>query len=185
MSPARNSMRAIAKNAKVVLSQKESVLRAVSKEDYTRKHPQFLGSSVGGHVRHSLDHFSRILFCKGGASGIPIVEYDTRQRDTDIETDSAEALKEVQRQMVEIENVITKESESPVFVEHMCDPNTGEHCRMASTFGRELMFASHHALHHMFTVRLMMEEMSYSINNSDMGVANSTIKHEHEHDKCK
>lgn len=177
MSP-NNSIRAIAKNAHVILHQKDLILKAISNNDYIRKHPQFRGGSVGGHIRHSLDHFSKIIFCTPNSLVVPVIDYDTRERNTEIETNCTIALKQVQRLLVEIENVSKLKSDLPIVIEHICDSHTGVRQQMVSTFGRELMFVSHHALHHMFTVRLMMEAMSYSLNISDIGIANSTIRYE-------
>ena len=176
-----NTQLLIGKNAKLILSQKKTILKAISNEDYVRSHHQFLNASVGSHIRHSLDHFSKILYRNNlHSSGVPIIDYDTRQRNTSVQDDRSVGLKEVEKLMTLMDESDSFDYQLPVYVEHIGDSITGEKCRMSSSFGRELMFVSHHGLHHLFTIRLMMDSMAYPAGDAQLGVANSTLKHEHD-----
>src|SRR5437899_9378489 len=76
-----------------VLHQGESLLNSLRDGEYTRKLPTAFGSTVGGHYRHSLDHFQSLL------DGLDAdeVNYDHRKRDSRIENDRSFALSETHR----------------------------------------------------------------------------------------
>ena len=55
------SRRLIKQHARALLDQKLSLLQKLDQDQYVFKHPNFFGASIGGHIRHSLDHFKRAL----------------------------------------------------------------------------------------------------------------------------
>src|SRR4051794_38679607 len=65
----------------VLLRQLAGVLESLSDQQYALKPVGVVSSSIGGHVRHSLDHLEELL--AGLATGA--IDYDRRQRGTDVE----------------------------------------------------------------------------------------------------
>ena len=65
-----------------VLRQLAELLGAMTDEDYARKPVGVVASSVGGHVRHNLDHVAALL--EAVATGE--LDYDCRARGTPVET---------------------------------------------------------------------------------------------------
>jgi hypothetical protein len=88
----------------------------------------------------------------------------------------------------------------PVTVEFMGNPGTGDTYALPSNLGREISFVAHHGVHHLATVRRMMEvrvctttcliasfhcilcvvgtqAQGYTLNSS-IGVANATLNHQ-------
>src|SRR5437667_2882419 len=77
-----------------VLRQLAEVVRAMTDEQYRTKPVGVVSSHVGGHVRHCLDHVEALL--AGVEQGE--VDYDRRQRGTDVETRRVAALDAIGRQ---------------------------------------------------------------------------------------
>ena len=74
--------------ARMILTQKIEVLNQISCEDYTKR--ILLSSSIGAHMRHSLDHFIVVLNANAENT---VLDYDTRERNTDTEVIRMNALK--------------------------------------------------------------------------------------------
>ncbi len=70
--------------ALAVLDQGLDLLASLENADYKRPLPQAFNASIGGHYRHCLDHFERLL-----VAGADVIDYDSRQRDERIERDPA------------------------------------------------------------------------------------------------
>jgi len=128
------------------------------------------GGSVGKHIRHAADHYNLLI---KAVTGDPphTLSYDIRVRDTTVETspESArgallaiiEALKDV---------VISTPLDAPVIL-HAITPFPAV---MNTTFGRELWFASLHAIHHWSMIRAIAAEQGISADEC-FGVAPSTL----------
>lgn len=70
----------VIKHAKTILGQKIYLLRMVTANDYIlRIDPS---SSIGAHIRHSLDHFNTVLKYQENPDHL---NYDERNRQSDIE----------------------------------------------------------------------------------------------------
>lgn len=104
--------------AKVILNQKIEVLNLISCEDYSRR--VLSSSTIGAHMRHSLDHFNAVLNANAGNT---VLDYDSRERNTDIESIRLSALRNC-------ENLLQKVHEStfddPVTVKFTSNPTTGK-----------------------------------------------------------
>lgn len=104
--------------AKMILTQKMEVLNLISCEDYTRR--VLSQSTVGAHMRHSLDHFNAVLNANAGNT---VLDYDSRERNTDVESIRLSALKTC-------ENLLQKVRDStfdgPVTVKFISNPTTGK-----------------------------------------------------------
>lgn len=132
------------------LHQISCLLESLSDEQYSLTMPEAMNASIGGHVRHSLDHFSAILDgCNSGA-----INYDSRLRDTSIETstDHAEKRTTSLRETFRLldPNLVSRD------IEVTCKVNQSESPAVESTIGRELMFAVIHAVHHNALISFML-----------------------------
>src|SRR6516164_8962033 len=74
-----------------VLRQTAALLGSLTDEQYALKPVGVVPSSVGGHVRHCLDHIDAIL--RGSGDGL--LDYDRRERGTDVELSRAAALETI------------------------------------------------------------------------------------------
>ncbi|KAG9104948.1 hypothetical protein FRC06_005015 [Ceratobasidium sp. 370] len=149
------------------------------------------GSTVGKHLRHARDHY--VLLVQSVASSDPSaassngkspanLSYDVRIRDTPMETSIAAGLKA-------FEEIITALDEVSKYVQEdkpvVLTADTGPYQQvLGSTFGRELWFASLHAIHHWSMVRVIAGELGCAL-SANFGVAPSTINHREAGNKAK
>lgn len=156
-----------------LLEQKRSILNIIKPEDYIKKDPSIFNASVGGHIRHSLDHFNTLLSASD-KDGSGVVNYDERARNTNIEINPQAALDQIDILQRAIRTI---DLEKSIFVTFMGDEKTFKTYKIKSTVQRELSFVSHHAVHHLSTIKLIMNNLSYEFpKNSPIGIALSTAK---------
>lgn len=155
-----------------ILSQGEDLLRALSSENYARRVPLAFNASIGGHYRHCLDHFTSFL------RGLDAdeVDYDHRERDPRIESQPDFALARTQQIRAQLERLPLGALDAPararceVSYAHGDSPVTG------STFGREMVYAIAHAIHHYALISVMARLMDVTL-PEHFGVAPSTMAH--------
>jgi len=129
-----------------VLSQALDLVETVlTSDDQLTIHSKYLpGSTIGKHLRHVRDHFL-LLLDSISSQRLHELSYDTRLRNTPMETkleDARVALKDIISTLEEV--VPTTKLEEPMTL-HAITP----HMQVLQTsFGRELWFASLHAVHH-------------------------------------
>jgi hypothetical protein len=134
------------------------------------------GGTIGKHVRHSLDHFRAVL---EGSEGGGMIDYDHRERDVPMESVPEAALEAIAELCLRLGKVGELHLQQPVRVRVMLS-GSGEEAELASTLGRELAFATHHAVHHHAMIGAIAAEMGVAA-GADFGKAPSTINHE----KCR
>jgi hypothetical protein len=172
------------------------ICQHVKLEDYTRPCPSFYNATVGGHVRHILDHYSKLAAGLHGSSTrkstssetVRVVRYDVRQRNTSVETDKEAATSSCHQIMGTLHEsgCINKFSDpstevapraihqGAVNVEFMNEK--GQSFLIPSSSARELAFVAHHAIHHLSTIRLMLQSMHCNLDLGNMGLAPSTMQ---------
>ncbi|KAH9823854.1 hypothetical protein DFH28DRAFT_943781 [Melampsora americana] len=132
------------------------------------------GSTVGKHLRHLHDHF-RILL-DAVVSPDNEVDYDSRGRNTPMETSISVALKEF---CTLRERLLNKNEELQQIPSSdlplRLSATTPHSLQFHTSFGRELWFASLHAIHHYALIRVIVTgELGLQLPH-DFGVAPSTI----------
>ena len=139
---------------RAVLAQLAEVVAALDDGQYRRKGVAQLNASVGGHVRHCLDHVSALL--AGLDTGV--VDYEKRERGGDIETRRTAAVD------------LMKDLDDRLARNHAVDPATGVSTvvmlaadqpplKARSTFGRECGFVLSHTIHHSAMIGAMVRDM--------------------------
>lgn len=159
-------------SAAALLDQCRTFLTGLKSGDYTTPCPVMFNATIGQHVRHALDHFDAALTGLSGAT----IDYDHRERETAIEKDPAEARRAIGRIIDAIHGAPPKAADRTVVVRVMLSGD-GEECELASTFGREIAFATHHAVHH----HAMMATIASTLGApapQGFGKAPSTLDHE-------
>jgi uncharacterized damage-inducible protein DinB len=163
--------------ARNVIAQQGLILEAISDEDYLTHHAFYLGSSVGGHVRHTLDHWAKLLNHDFTLGADEPIDYDSRERYTETELNRLIALSANDKILHGLNTALqSRQPNTPVKVMFLGDSKTGERYTVESTFARELSFVSHHATHHLSTIKLLMQTMSYTLPR-EIGMATSTIQY--------
>lgn len=153
-----------------LISELGRVLQSLAVEKYaTPRGPLFLDASIGGHVRHTLDHVRALL--QGIAAGT--IDYDTRTRGTSVESDLGAALAEIRALVARLHAVAELPSGSPLAVRFK-PTRDGEPVLVHSTLARELAFVHSHTIHHHATIRSMIISLGGQLPDS-FGYAPSTL----------
>jgi len=152
------------------LDQVAAVLAGIDADRYAAA-PSGRGS-IGGHVRHCLDHVRALL--AGLDTGE--VDYDHRDRGTPIEADPAvasEALEGLRAGLLGLDEPALAQR---VRVVAMVDGDGTPH-RCDSTVGRELLFALSHTVHHQAIMAPLLEAAGVTVPEG-FGYAPSTIAYQ-------
>lgn len=142
---------------------------SVCDADYTRKSELAGGGTIGGHVRHCLDHATLLL---AGLEG-GLVDYDRRERGTDVERCPREAFDSIRRLEASIRGLSPELLEQEIRVRGLVHPSLPA-LEFSSTVGRELMFVISHTTHHNAMIAAAARRMGVSL-PADFGYAPSTI----------
>jgi hypothetical protein len=137
-------MPAVAAAAVAVMDECGAFVRGIGAGAYAGPSRVLRGGTIGKHVRHTLDHFRAAL---GGLEPAGIVDYDRRQRGVPMERDSRVALNAIAALRRRVALVAEGDLARPVLVRMMLSRD-GSGAEMGSTLGRELAFATSHAVHH-------------------------------------
>jgi len=164
--------RRIVNAAIAILDQGEDLLRALSAENYTRRVPLAFNACIGGHYRHCLDHFTSLL------RGLDAdeVDYDHRERDARLESQPDFALALTQQMRAQLERLPLGALDAPVRARCEVSYAHGDSPVTGSTFGRELVYAIAHAIHHYALISVMARLMDAPL-PEHFGVAPSTVAH--------
>jgi hypothetical protein len=156
-----------------ILAQGEDLLRALSLETYTRRVPLAFNACIGGHYRHCLDHFTSLL----RALDADMVDYDHRERDVRVESQPDFALALTREMRGQLEKMPSSALEAPVQARCEVSYVRGKSPVAGSTFGREMVYAITHAIHHYALIAVMARMMEAKL-PEHFGVAPSTVAHQ-------
>ncbi len=152
------------------LGQGIALLDRLTPTQYTAKHPACFNNSLGGHMRHNLDHFTCLL------AGQPArrVDYDARTRDQLVETDPQHAANRLREVAHELTAFNGDDLTGELSIKMDCGTELPESQAWArSTLRRELQFLLSHTIHHYALVAVMCHELGVALDPA-FGVAPST-----------
>ena len=155
----------------LLLEQLADVLGGLPPGAYDGGDDRCLGSSIGGHVRHCLEHYGS--FFDGLDGGV--LDYDQRARDRrlQVEVDAAcSALRATAAALARRLTFARLDRQVRVLAEG--DESDGD--VTASSIGRELGFLLSHTIHHCALIAVMMRLRGLAT-PPGFGVAPSTLRH--------
>lgn len=145
----------------------KNLLLQLNDQQYNRQ-IEFLGNAtIGGHTRHIIE----LLKCAMDGYRTGTVDYLNRVRNLAIETDKKIALHELSC-MAEL--VVQPNRQLNLVVES-CEESTGND--VATTYFREIVYNTEHAIHHLALIRVALREMQLDIVADSFGMAYSTLKY--------
>lgn len=144
----------------------------ICNDNYKQPCQQLFNSTIGQHVRHALEFY--ICLFKGLENGI--VNYDERQRQFDLETNT-----EVVYTMIKtIENQLKAVSANiPLEIKANYTEDSEDEVCMQSSLYRELGFCLEHSVHHLALVKTGLKELNcLDLIDRNFGIAPSTLRHQ-------
>ncbi|MDX2147142.1 MAG: hypothetical protein SFZ23_06430 [Planctomycetota bacterium] len=156
-----------------LLCQCAGLIELIPDRVYATESRTIRGGTIGKHVRHVLDHYSAILTSL--ADQCPI-DYDHRERGLSMEASREAAMEAIRETRSRIESLGSGTLAQRVRVRVMVSGD-GSEVELDSTIGRELAFATHHAVHHQAMMKAMAAEFGVEL-SSEFGKAPSTINFE-------
>src|SRR2546427_5170779 len=159
--------------AVAILAEGEDLLCTLSAETYIRRVPLVFNARIGGHYRHCLDHFTSLLHGLDAGE----VDYDHRERDARIESQPDFALTLTRQMRTRIEQLPLGTLDAPVKARCEVSYAQGDSPVTGSTFGREIVYAIAHAIHHYALIAIMARLMDAKL-PEHFGVAPSTVAHQ-------
>lgn len=155
-----------------ILGQLSQLLENLTNDEYSKPLTVLHDNSIGQHMRHTLEFYKCLLNGKDQKS----VNYDQRERDVFLESNTLEALTTI-RQLKEAIDQIGANRELQL-VRDAYDVDNSEKAEKVSTnLYRELIYNIEHAVHHMALMKIGLQEIKPEMKlSNDFGVASSTIK---------
>ena len=155
-----------------VLRQLAELLEALCDADYVQKPVGVVPSSIGGHVRHNLDHIESLL------NGLDFgsVDYDARRRGTDIERSRGAALDALRWLEFRLFATEWPAADQPLRLSVLLSSD-GAPVEVETTLARELAFLLSHTIHHNALIGVMAKLLGAPLPDN-FGYAPSTIAYQ-------
>lgn len=141
------------------------LLNQLSNEEFINPCEQLSSASIGEHTRHIIEMFQ----CLENQYDIGIINYDKRERNVQIQTDTDFAIS----QLNSIKNNIEKENKT-LELQQIID---GEEIRIESNYHRELLYNIEHCIHHQALIKVAVLLNESIVVDKNFGVARSTIEY--------
>ena len=154
-----------------LLTELAAVIGQLSDEQYTQKPVGVMPSSVGGHVRHCLDHVAALLLARASRS----LDYDHRERGTPVEHDRRAAIAAIEAQIMALDGWHDSDLAFRLCLSVLLTSD-GEPIQVDSSLGRELAYTLSHTIHHNAIIGAMVKTLGGSLPER-FGYAPATIRH--------
>lgn len=141
------------------------LLNQLSQEEYSKSCFELSGSSIGEHTRHIVEMFQCLVRNYDSA----IVNYDKRDRDKLIETNTSFAV----QMILDIKNSISKENKNLELHQDI----DGKSVNIQSNYYRELLYNLEHCIHHQALIKVAILKCESVAVDDNFGVARSTIEY--------
>ena len=157
---------AIAANLSVI-QQGVALLAVLGDERYAARQPLCFNASIGGHLRHILEHYQGFL--RGVTEGE--IDYEKRARDPLVENSSSYARALLEAAGQELSDLAPRLANHGL---HFC-AETAPGIATATTVLRELEFLLSHTVHH-YALVAVMARLQGCEPEPDFGIAPSTLR---------
>ena len=141
------------------------LLKQLSETEYSKSCFELSGSSIGEHTRHIVEMFQ----CLNRNYDSAIVNYDKRERNALIETNTDYAI----QMILDIKNSISKENKN-LELQQVID---GSMVHIQSNYYRELLYNLEHCIHHQALIKVAILKSENVVVDANFGVARSTIEY--------
>lgn len=150
-----------------LLDQLAAMIGRLDDGHYRAERAVGVSGSIGGHVRHCLDHVAALVH------GIPSgrIDYDRRVRGTAVESQRSAAVREAAALREAVAGL--HDSTLEAGVEVRIGNGREVTAVVSSSVGRELAFVASHTVHHFAVIALLLRDMGIAVPRR-FGYARST-----------
>ena len=154
------------------IEQAIGLLGGLDERLYTFASSQTLGASIGGHIRHNIDHYESFLNRRAPDR----IDYERRKRDPVVESDSTRAAAKFRSIQISLQNIETAHLDRPIEVKIETPGDAPGSQWAPTTERRELQFLLSHSVHD-YALIAMICRLHHTAIPENFGVAPSTLKH--------
>jgi hypothetical protein len=141
------------------------LLNQLSQKEYSNSCAELSNATIGEHTRHIIEMFQ----CLESRYDCGVVNYDTRERNNRIQTDTTFAIENI----VMIQQNVDKQNKKMELLQVI----DGEEIWIESNYFRELLYNLEHCIHHQALIKVAILQCETVTVNPDFGVARSTIEY--------
>ena len=141
------------------------LLHQLQNKEYSNPCVELSCASIGQHTRHIIEMFQ----CLENQYDCGVVNYDKRERNTLIQTDTDFAIQSI----IVVQNNIEKENKK-IELQQIID---GDEIRIDSNYFRELLYNLEHCIHHQALIKVAILKCENVQIDANFGVARSTIEY--------
>lgn len=152
----------IYEEAKLVLMQLMDTLNQLHFDEYTERLPVLSNGTIGGHTRHIVEIFAQLI--EGYEIGS--VNYDSRKRDKQIESNIDFACESIAKIISQVEKPNKTLQIASVYLD-----NDG----LQTNYFREMMYNIEHCIHHQAIIKIGLLALGKTDIDEEFGVAKSTL----------
>ncbi len=149
------------------LNSLKGLIGKLTNEQYQQKIQHLSNACIGGHTRHIIE----LLQCSITGYNTGKVDYVNRQRNLDLENNTHTAMAELQRLLADV-----RKDDKQLLITVQQTQETG-HLAVSTTYFREIVYNTEHTVHHLALIKVALIEMKLHLENSNFGIAESTIKY--------
>ena len=153
------------------LAQGRDLLAGLGAPAYTKREPLCFNSSIGGHMRHVIEHYDSFLQARHSG----VVDYEARARDVRIENEPEFAVMRLEQLREELSALGDDFLESGMSVRSEMGGREEPASHNLSSVGRELEFLLSHTIHHYALIAVVCA-VGGKATPVDFGVAPSTLR---------
>lgn len=147
------------------LNELGDLLNQISNSEYSKQCAALSNSTIGEHSRHIIEMFQ----CLQKNYDSAIVNYDKRERNILIQTDTNFAISQIRI----IQNSLERENKK-MELQQIVD---GEGIIVESNYLRELLYNLEHCIHHQALIKVAVLQNTAILVGENFGVARSTIEY--------
>jgi len=141
------------------------LLNQLENNEYSNPCSQLSNATIGEHTRHIIEMFQ----CLENQYDFGVVNYDKRDRNKLIQTDTDFAIQSI----IRVQNNLDKENKK-IELQQIID---GEEIRIESNYFRELLYNLEHCIHHQALIKVAILQCENIQIDANFGVARSTIEY--------
>jgi hypothetical protein len=141
------------------------LLDQLSQTQYSNSCAELSNATIGEHTRHIIEMFQ----CLENQYDLGVVNYDKRERNTLIQTDTTFAIENIKA----VQKNLEKENKNITLLQII----DGEEIRIESNYNRELLYNLEHCIHHQALIKVAILQCETVTIDPNFGVARSTIEY--------